>query len=460
MNDRDVFERRFGEAVRQYVEAAPTEIDAARLTHSLAAEVPRVRRLVALSRWRMPRLRFAWILVALGLLALIGLGVVASGGLRNVNPMPVPPTPQVLHSPPAVVASPAVATPRASAPASTDSPVQIGIVLPTGFRDLSLVPFQNALTGAGYSAEILFSQDVAMEKTQVEALIGRGMRVLILCPQDGSASAVAAEEAMAADVKVISFSRLIVGTAAVDYSLDADTFAVGAAQARYLIDKAGPTKGNNLYLYAGAASDNNAFVFLEGAWETLQPRIADGTFVIRNSGAAVDLQANATLTHAQQAAIIDQVSTNWDPGTARTVATSNLAVVPAADKGTVFILAPNDSTARAIADVFAADKDVTTSFVTGQDAEKASVQSIIDGRQGMTVFKDPRMLANDAIAAAVAFMKGDPPVATTARNNGTIDVPSRLLPVVAVTWDNIQATLIDTGYFGADEFTGSWPGKP
>ena len=124
---------------------------------------------------------------------------------------------------------------------------------------------------------------------------------------------------------------------------------------------------------------------------------------------------------------------------------SNLAVLQAADKGIAFVLAPNDSTARAIADVFAADRDVTTSFVTGQDADKASIQSIIDGRQGMTVFKDPRVLANDAIAAAVAFMKGDTPVATTTLGNGTIDVPSRLLPVVVVTRDNIQAALIDFG---------------
>jgi hypothetical protein len=63
------------------------------------------------------------------------------------------------------------------------------------------------------------------------------------------------------------------------------------------------------------------------------------------------------------------------------------------------ILAPNDGTARAIADAFAADKDVKSYFVTGQDAEKASVQYIIDGKQSMTVFKDVRTLAADAVAA-------------------------------------------------------------
>ncbi len=182
--------------------------------------------------------------------------------------------------------------------------------------------------------------------------------------------------------------------------------------------------------------------------------------MIRNSSLAVALQGKPTLTRDQEGRIISQITTNWDPTTATYLAQSNLMAAAAADKGTVFLLAPNDGTARAIADAFAADKAVTKSYVTGQDADKASVQSIIDGKQGMTVFKDPRAPVKDAIAAAVAFLKGGTPAATTTVNNGTIDVPSRLLPVVAVTRDNIQAVLIDSGYYRASDFTGSWPGKP
>ena len=158
--------------------------------------------------------------------------------------------------------------------------------------------------------------------------------------------------------------------------------------------------------------------------------------------------------------IRDRVTTNWDVTTARALAAGNLAATTAAAKGTVFILAPNDTTARAIADVFAADRDVAQSWVTGQDADKASVQYIVDGRQGMTVFKDPRTLVKDAIAAAVAFLGGGTPAATTTHNNGAIDVPARLLASVTVTRDNIQAALIDTGYYRVGDFTGSWPGKP
>src|SRR5574340_367558 len=153
---------------------------------------------------------------------------------------------------------------------------------------------------------------------------------------------------------------------------------------------AGTAKGNNLYLYAGAASDNNAFLFFEGAWNKLQPKIADGTFVIKNSSEAVALQGKAKLARDEMAKIIGQVTTEWKFDVAKNRAEDNLTAAKAADKGTVFIVAPNDGTARAIADAFAADKDVKTYYITGQDAEKASIQYIIDGKQSMTVLKDVR----------------------------------------------------------------------
>ena len=465
MSERDVFERRLEAAVRDYVEAAPTQIDAARLTDSLATSVPRMRRLVPRPAWRLPSLGFAWILIVAGLLAVLGMGLIASGALRDVHLLPTPSTPnQTLETPPAVIASPVASpvaeSPQPSGPTSPSPSEPIGIVFPSSWVAGEEARFQDALTTAAYGAQILVSSDVATEKAAVETLLRQGIKVLILTPQDSAAAAAAADEARAAGVRVIANDRPILDTAAVDYYVTFDNVAVGAAMGQYLIDRAGTTTGNNLYLYAGAASDDNPFLLLEGAWEKLQPKIADGTFVIRNSSVAVGLQGNPTLTRDQQAAIIGQVTTNWDFNTARTLAAGNLAAVPAAAKGTAFILAPNDTTARAIADVFAADTDVKTFYVTGQDADKESVQSIIDGKQGMTVFKDPRTRVQDAVAAAATFLAGGTPVATTSLNNGAIDVPATLLASVTVTRDNVQAALIDTGYYQASDFTGSWPGKP
>ena len=92
--------------------------------------------------------------------------------------------------------------------------------------------------------------------------------------------------------------------------------------------------------------------------------------------------------------------------------------------------------------------------MTGQDAEKASVQYIIDGKQSMTVLKDVRTLVGDAIAAAIAYLKGGTPEKTNTYNNGKIDVPAKPSAIVTVTKDNVKAALIDSGYYQASDFTG------
>jgi putative multiple sugar transport system substrate-binding protein len=351
---------------------------------------------------------------------------------------------------------PAAEEPAAEEPAA-EAGGTFGIILPDRAEPRWIqdeAAFQAALEAAGVEADILFSQgDPAVELANVEQLITQGVGAIIICPQDGTAAAAAAEAARAAGVKVISYDRLILDTEAVDYYVTFDSIVVGEAQAQYLVDHAEGTD-NPLYLYAGAPSDNNAFLFFEGAWNVLQPKIADGTFRIVNSDVAVGLQDKAELTRDEMGQIIGQVTTEWDFDTAKSLAEANLTAAPAEDKGDVFILAPNDGTARAIADAFAADADVSSFVVTGQDAEIASVQYIIDGKQSMTVLKDVRTLTADAIAAAVTFLEGGVPEATHAYDNGVIEVPAKPSEVIAVDQSNLQEAIIDSGYWPASEFTG------
>lgn len=342
--------------------------------------------------------------------------------------------------------------------ASSGSKVQVGIVLPTKDEPRWLqdqAQFEKILTDAGFSNQVLFSQgSSATEKTNVETLISKGVQVLIICPQDGAAASAAVEAAKAEGVTVIAYDRLITGTDAVDYYVTFDSFAVGEAQGQYLIDNAPAGSGIPLYLYAGAATDNNAFIFFEGAWSVLQPKIADGTFVIANSSEAVALQDKATLTREEESAIIGQVTTDWDFNVAKSKAEANLTAVGAESKGDVVVLAPNDGTARSIADVFATDKDVTSYVITGQDSEKASIQYVIDGKQSMTVFKDTRTLAADSVSMAISILNGETPKTDTTYNNEKKDVPAKQTDIVVVTQNNVKAALIDSEYYSASDFSG------
>ncbi|SET63370.1 putative multiple sugar transport system substrate-binding protein [Oceanobacillus limi] len=340
---------------------------------------------------------------------------------------------------------------------SSGGEVSVGIVLPTKDEPRWVQDeerFKEALEDSDYTTEILFSQgSSAKEKENIETLINKGIDVLIVAPHDAGAAGAGVELAKEEGITVISYDRLITDTDAVDYYVTFDSIAVGEAQGQYLIDNAEGT-GNPLYLYAGAASDNNAFLFFEGAWNVLQPKIADGTFVIANSSEAEALQDKAELTRDELGKILGQVTTEWDPNEAKNKAQTHLTAVGADLKGDVSILAPNDGTARSIADVFASDGEVTNYVVTGQDAEKASIQYVIDGKQSMTVFKDVRTLVEDAMGMAVDVLDGDTPETTGSYDNGSIDVKAKQTDVIVVDQENVQSELIDSGYYEADEFEG------
>lgn len=333
--------------------------------------------------------------------------------------------------------------------------VQVGIVLPTKDEPRWLQDqkqFETLLTEAGFTSQVLFSQgSSATEKTNVESLIAQGIQVLVICAQDATAAGAAVEEANEAGITVICYDRLITDTDAVDYYVTFDSVAVGEAQGQYLVDNAPEGTGTPLYLYAGAATDNNAFLFFEGAWNVLQPKIADGTFVIANSSEAEALKDKAELTYDEKSSILGQVTTDWDFNVAKSKAEAHLTAASADAKGDVLILAPNDGTSRAIADAFAADSSISSYVITGQDAEVASINYIMNGKQNMTVFKNTSVLAADSVAMALAVLNGESVATDTTYNNGSKDVPAKQTDVTVVTKDNYKEVLVDSGYYTQDE---------
>lgn len=337
----------------------------------------------------------------------------------------------------------------------SDNTIDIGIVLPTKEEPRWVqdeARFKSALEGTDKSVEILFSQgDSAREKQNVETLIAKGIEVLIITPHDGAAAAAAVEAAKAEGITVISYDRLVTNTDAVDYYITFNSISVGEAQGQYLLDQLAGGTGEKLYLYAGAATDNNAFLFFEGAWNKLQPKIADGTFVVQNSSKAIEYKDKATLSREEMGEIIEQITTDWKPEVAKSKAESHITAAP--PEGKTFVLAPNDGTARSIYDQFAKEDGVEI-FVTGQDAEIPSIQYVIDGKQSMTVLKDVRDLVAGAIATATDVLDGNSIDTNGSYDNGEVMVPAKDIKVITVTQDNVSDTIIGSGYYEASEFSG------
>ena len=72
----------------------------------------------------------------------------------------------------------------------------------------------------------------------------------------------------------------------------------------------------------------------------------------------------------------------------------------------------------------------------------------------MTVLKDVRDLVNGAIGTAVDVLEGAVISTNGSYDNGVENVPAIDIQVITVTQDNVNDTIIGSGYYDASEFSG------
>ena len=89
--------------------------------------------------------------------------------------------------------------------------------------------------------------------------------------------------------------------------------------------------------------------------------------------------------------------------------------------------------------------------VSGQDADLAAVQRIVEGKQAMTVYKPIKAIATKSAEVAVKLAKGEKIEATTTMNNGKVDVPTILLDPIQVDKNNVMETIIKDGFHSFED---------
>jgi putative multiple sugar transport system substrate-binding protein len=341
---------------------------------------------------------------------------------------------------------------------SDSEDLSIGVSMPTQTSERWIADgnsVKEQLEDEGYSVELQYAgDDIPTQSQQVDQMITQGVDALIIAAIDGTALSSQLQAAADAGIPVISYDRLIRDSENVDFYVSFDNFAVGVAQANALLTGLGVKNDDapdgtatgpfNVELFAGSLDDNNAHFFFDGAMSILQPLIDDGTLVVKSG--QTDIEQVATLRWQQETAqkrMEDLLTGSYNDGTKVNG-----------------VLSPYDGLSRGIITALqnagygpTTDAATPMPIVTGQDAEIASVKLIADGVQSSTIFKDTRLLAEQAVVAAKAFLEGDEPEAndTETYDNGVKVVPSYLLPVVTVFKDDIQTELVDTGYWTAEE---------
>lgn len=293
----------------------------------------------------------------------------------------------------------------------------------------------------GYKVDLQYANNnVNTQVQQLENMITKKCKVLVIASIDGSALTEVLRKAAENDIRVIAYDRLIMNSEHVDYYATFDNFQVGAFQGKYIEDKLGLKENPgpfNIELFAGSPDDNNALFFNGGAMSILQPYIDEGKLVVPSNQTEFSIIA----IHG------------WDSADAQ-ARMDNLITAQYADgKKLDAVLSPNDSLAIGIvtslmnAGYGAPDKPYP--IITGQDCDKANVKAMIKGQQSMSVFKDTRTLAAKVVEMVEAIMKGEeaPVNDTETYYNGVKIVPSFLCDPVYADVNNYKELLVQSGYY-------------
>ena len=279
--------------------------------------------------------------------------------------------------------------------------------------------------GGGSYVSADAQSSAAKQLTDIEGLLARGAKALIVLAQDANAIRPAVEKALNEGIPVIGYDRLIEMKDVLYITFD--NKEVGRIQAREVF-KVKPT-GNYVFI-KGSSADPNADFLYSGQIEVLGPAIKDGK--IKKVGEAYTdgwLPANAQKNMEQ-------------------ILTKNNNKIDA-------VVASNDGTAGGAIAALAAQGLAGAVPVSGQDGDHAALNRVALGTQTVSVWKDARELGKKAAEVAGLLADGTkmsdvPGVAKFAGGPKHVAMNAILLTPVAITKDNL-GVVIDAGWIGNDE---------
>jgi putative multiple sugar transport system substrate-binding protein len=296
----------------------------------------------------------------------------------------------------------------------------------------------------GYEVELQYAEDdITNQVNQIENMITKGAKVLVIAPIDNKSMTDVLSKANDLGIQTISYDRLILDSEYVSYYATFDNFGVGVLMGNAIIEgldlenQEGPF---NIELFAGSPDDNNSIFFFNGAMSVLNEHLASGKLVVQSE--QIEFDQVATL--------------RWDGQVAQQRMENLLTAHYSSGETVDAVLAPYDGLSIGIISALKSNgyslEDMP--YVTGQDAEQASVQAIIDGWQSQTVFKDTRSLAKVAVNMADSIINGEKPEVndTNTYNNGVKLVDSYLLVPISVDINNWEEELVGSGYWSKDDF--------
>ncbi len=274
------------------------------------------------------------------------------------------------------------------------------------------------------------NNDEQMQLAKFENMLAKGCTVIVMQPVNTGTAGNMVKMANEEGVKVVGYDSMLVN-GPLDAMVMQDSWAVGKLQGEAMVEwlkaKKGKVEGK-VALIMGQPGDSNAIAMSSGALEIIE------------SSSGLEL-------------IAKQAHEGWSSDKA--MATAENVLTKHGNAVDAFIC-NNSGMARGVIAALDAQgmADTEKVFVAGSDADLVNIQYVAQGKQSVEIWKKIAPLAETAAEVAVKLAKGEEVKADKMINNGFVDVPTIVTPVVLVSKDNLANTIIAEGFYSKTQVYG------
>ena len=260
--------------------------------------------------------------------------------------------------------------------------------------------------------------NVETQIAQIKYFMEINVDAIVIITADAVALKDVLKEAVGKGIPVICYDRLV-REAGADLYISFDNEAVGKQMANAICDNV--PEGGTIVEIMGPESDYNVAQVMSGF-----------DAVCKEHKMNISLAYNCD---------------NWKPELAYEFVNDNFDVVSKADA----IMCGNDALAGEAIHALAERGFAGKIFVTGQDGDLEACQRLVEGTQLITVYKPVEKLARLAAECAVKLATGKNLGETEMFFDGSQDIPYIAIEPSAVTRENLDAVIIDSGFHLREE---------
>jgi len=288
-------------------------------------------------------------------------------------------------------------------------------------RDIKI--FMNAARELGAEVILAKSPGNAVDQIpQIQYLLKQDIDVLVVIPQDMALLSGVIQRTLDQGIPVLAYDRPIMDVPITGY-VSFDNYEVGRLLAQALTSH---QPHGNYIVVNGSVHDNNSYQVNAGVHSVLDPYIQSGK--------------------------INLVEEIWLQQWSYDEALVEIGKLLDRTEDIQAITAGNDVIAQAAIRLLAERQLAGKVLVVGQDADLVACQSVVEGKQLMTVYKPIQKLASRAAYLAVAMaIKDMPEPDSFLDNNSQKDIPYYREAPVAVFKEDMEEIIIGDGFHSRED---------